>query len=481
MGKKKSKNKGKAPPRSSRTTSVAIAVCGLLVFSGLAYRFWPVAPPIPELDLASMEPQVAEKVEKHIEAVRRAPDSGEAFGRLAVVLQAHGLEAEASECYAQAIALEPGELRWEYLQVHALRSTEPEKALEQTVLALQVGDGYAPLHIIRAELLEERGESVLALEHFSKAVVLDPESAMAAFGAGRLLLSQGDIEKSLALLTRAAALDPDAGAIHASLAQVYRRRGDRDKAMAEAKLASERKSAVAITDPIHYRMRQESVSSIAELDRARAAVEAGDLANAESIYRGLVELRPDDTDMRARLGDVLAQQDRIAPAKREYLSALETSPDHASAHYGLANMLNLEGAYDEALEHYQSARSSRPDHLQTLVNLGSLLAFRDRGDEAEPIFEEALEIEPDAFGPHRQLGALLLKQKRWDEAIEHLSRALDARPDAGPVHFQLAVALASTGRFDVALSHARRAEELGQKLPPQFTARLKAGASGGSD
>ena len=228
MGKKKSKNKGKAPPRSSRTTSVAIAVCGLLVLLGLAYRFWPVAPPIPELDLASMEPQVAEKVEKHIEAVRRAPDSGEAFGRLAVVLQAHGLEAEASECYAQAIALEPGELRWEYLQVHALRSTEPEKALEQTVLALQVGDGYAPLHIIRAELLEERGESVLALEHFSKAVVLDPESAMAAFGAGRLLLSQGDIEKSLALLTRAAALDPDAGAIHASLAQVYRRRGDRD-------------------------------------------------------------------------------------------------------------------------------------------------------------------------------------------------------------------------------------------------------------
>ena len=90
-------------------------------------------------------------------------------------------------------------------------------------------------------------------------------------------------------------------------------------------------------------------------------------------------------------------------------------------------------------------------------------------------------FEPDAFGPHRQLGALLLKQKRWDEAIEHLSRALDARPDAGPVHFQLAVALASTGRFDVALSHARRAEELGQKLPPQFTARLKAGASGGSD
>ena len=60
-----------------------------------------------------------------------------------------------------------------------------------------------------------------ALDHYRTAVDLDPESAMAAYACGRLLLAKGELESSLALLVRASELDPDAGAIRGSLARVY--------------------------------------------------------------------------------------------------------------------------------------------------------------------------------------------------------------------------------------------------------------------
>ena len=100
-----------------------------------------------------------------------------------------------------------------------------------------------------------------------------------------------------------------------------------------------------------------------QLERARAATEAGDYRRAESIYRELVELRPDDADMLARLGDVLALQERVDLAIESYRRALEKSPQHAAAHYGLGTMLNKKRAYGDAEEHYRKALEARPDHV----------------------------------------------------------------------------------------------------------------------
>ena len=95
---------------------------------------------------------------------------------------------------------------------------------------------------------------------------------MAAFAAGRLFLANGELERARELLDRAATLDPEAGAIQGARARLYRRLGEGDMAAAAATLAAQRNSPVTITDPIHFRMRQESVS----VDRAARACASGD-------------------------------------------------------------------------------------------------------------------------------------------------------------------------------------------------------------
>ena len=431
------------------------------------------SPAVPEPDLSVMEPQVASKIQAYREVVLVAPDSHEAWGALGMVLQAHAWKLEASECYRRAIDLEPDELRWHYLLVHAIKDEYPQDALVQAERASRVRSDYSPLYVLRGQILEQDNQLDLALEQYQKAVSIDPQSGNAEFGLGRIYLSKRELEVSLRHLLRASELGPDAAAIRSALAQAYRRMGNREAAMTEARLASELSGRIPIRDPIHFEMMREDVSSLALLAEARAAAEAGDYQTAEAIYGQLLEIRPADAVIRTELADTLARQNKHQEAKEQYLAALAIHPKHASALYGLANLLSLGKNYDEAVLRYEESLALRPDHVPSLLNLGSLLAFQGKIEEAATQFRKGLEVEPNHFGCHRQLGQLLLQQQKLPEAIVHLRAALESRPELGPLHAQLAMALAAEADFEGAWTHVKEAERLGANLPPRFLEELK--------
>lgn len=445
--------------------------CALLL--ALYYSLARQGPPVPSPDRSAMESQVAAKIEEARLRVLAAPGSHEAWGSFGTVLQAHRLEKEAAVCYQRAIDLSPGEFRWHYLLAHALRDKDPQAALAEAENTVKLRPDYSPTYVLHAQLLEQANQPERAMDRYQKAAQLDPTSTPAEFGLGRLYLAQGELQESLRHLLRARDLSEDAGAIHGSLAQVYRRLGDQELALRENRLASELTGSIGISDPIHYAMRQESVSSTTLLERAIEADRAGDYAKAEALYRELIELRPDDADIRARFGDTLARQSKLQPAKEHYRAALEVSPQHAAAHYGLGNMLNFEGDYDGAARHYRTAIETRPEHIPTLVNLGSILAFQGKSGEAASLFRKALEVDPKAFGPNRQLGQLLFQQGKYREAIPCLRAALESKPDSGSVHLSLGMALAATGDYRSAWSEVTKAEELGESVPPAARQELR--------
>ena len=452
---------------------MAFTLATAVALVGISYSMPREVSQVPDPDRSAMEPQVAAKIQASRQAVLEAPDSHEAWGKLGMVFQAHGLETEASECYRAAIELEPEELRWNYLLAHALRDVDREAALAQAERAGKIAPDYAPAYLLQAALVEEENQVDLAMELYENALMSDPRSAMAEFGLGRLYLSKGELQAALQHLLRAAELAEDARAIRASLSQVYRGLGDREAAVREARLAAKLTDSIAINDPIHYRMHQESVSSLAELDRAMAAAQAGDHARAEAIYRQLIELRPDDADMHARLGDTLARQNKMQTAKEQYLAALQINPRIASAFYGLGNVASFEKEYEEAALQYEQSLAIGPNHVPSLANLGAIRAYQGKLEEAEALFRRGLSLDPESFECHRQMGQFMLLQRKPAEAARHLEAALASRPNLGPLHTQLAAALFASRDFQGAWKHAREAERLGVTLPPNFLEALE--------
>jgi Tfp pilus assembly protein PilF len=244
-------------------------------------------------------------------------------------------------------------------------------------------------------------------------------------------------------------------------------------ALRENRLASQLTETIPITDPIHYAMRKESVSSVAQLQRAIEADRAGDYETAEALYEDLVRIRPDDPNIRARFGDNLARQSKLGPAKEQYEAALAVDPQLGSAHYGLGTMLNFEGDYDGAAGHYRAALESMPDDARTMLNLAGILAFQGELREAASLCRRALEIDPKGFAPNFHLGRVLIQQNLNRDAIPFLRAAIEARPDSGPAHRQLSIALVGIGDYASAWTHVERAQELGEKIPSSLVEELR--------
>jgi len=471
------KKKPKIPPAPSRKPKVGLAialVAGVLSVSlALFYGLPPRGGQVPDPDRSSMEPQVAAKIEESRTAVLEAPESPESWGRYAMVLHAHRLEADAAFCYWRAAELLPSEFRWPYLLAHALRDTDSDAALAAAEAASRLRPDYAPAYVFRAQLLETSNRLEEAMAQYRRAVEIEPENAMAQFGLGRLLLARGEIQDALPHLLRARDLYDEAGAIHGALAQAYRQMGDMSSALRENRLASQLTETIPITDPIHYAMRKESVSSVAQLQRAIEADRAGDYETAEALYEELVRIRPDDPNVRARFGDNLARQSKLGPAKEQYEAALAVDPQLGSAHYGLGTMLNFEGDYDGAAGHYRAALESMPDDARTMLNLAGILAFQGELREAASLCRRALEIDPKGFAPNFHLGRVLIQQNLNRDAIPFLRAAIEARPDSGPAHRQLSIALVGIGDYASAWTHVERAQELGEKIPSSLVEELR--------
>src|SRR5262249_57147490 len=84
---------------------------------------------LPEPDLAGVDPAVTTAIESAQAAVRRRPRSADAWGRLGMVLAAHGVYPESITCFAEAQRLDPGELRWPYFQGVMLTLSNRDAAL----------------------------------------------------------------------------------------------------------------------------------------------------------------------------------------------------------------------------------------------------------------------------------------------------------------------------------------------------------------
>ena len=396
--------------------------------------------PIPDPDTSAMEPQVREKVARQRDLVAEDPGSAEVWAALGRTLQAHGLEPEADAAYLRAEELDPADFRWPYLRAATLRNIRPEDALAAAGRAAELRPGYAPIHLLAAELLEEAGRVEAAMDRYRRALETAPDSALAELGIGRLLLRRGELEAARERLERAAALAPRAGPVRAALAQLHTRQGDAEAARRAAGAARELPDVVPMDDPLLTGVWDEAVSARGTQQRALRAEAAGDLEAAEALYDHLVGLHPGDPDILHNFGNLYVRTRR----------------------------------FGEAAERFREALEARPDHVAARVNLGSALLMLGQRDEAMDHLLRALEHEPADADANRTLGGLFAYRGDNEAAIRHYRAVLERDPQDGPVHRDLAIVLAAEGEFAAAWEHVAAAERLGSPPNADFLLRLRA-------
>jgi tetratricopeptide (TPR) repeat protein len=188
--------------------------------------------------------------------------------------------------------------------------------------------------------------------------------------------------------------------------------------------------------------------------------QAGQLPQAEQLYRQILQADPRHADALHLLGVLISQGGRDDLAIAYIQQALAVKPNVAVFHNNLGFSLQALGRLDEAAFHYQQAVSLKPDFAGAHNNLGNVLRARARREEAAHCYRQALHYQPDYAEAHNNLGVVLQEQGRLDDAVICHRQALRLRPDFIDAFNNLGVALQSQKKLDEAKSILEQALRL---------------------
>jgi protein O-GlcNAc transferase len=167
----------------------------------------------------------------------------------------------------------------------------------------------------------------------------------------------------------------------------------------------------------------------------------GELAQAEAIYRAILELDPENIDVLHLLGNNLLLQRRPDEAIALLQRVIAAQPDCAEAFYNLGGAFRAGADLDNALLNYRKAVELRPEFVEALSGLAGILKAVGSYDEAETCYRRALALNPDFAEAHYNFGNLLHLMGRVDDAIASYRRAIAIKPDFVTAHSNLIYAL----------------------------------------
>jgi len=227
------------------------------------------------------------------------------------------------------------------------------------------------------------------------------------------------------------------------------------------------------------------------LQRALEHHQAGRFAEAQSLYRKVLQREPRNADALHLLGLLehgmgqgergallIEQALRLQPANTLFLDSLAGTlqdlgrfaqaeqalsrlvalrPDQAEAHKKLADVLHDLGRAEAAERSYRQALALRPEYAEACCNLGIVLKDLNRLEEAEQAYRRALELRPEFADAHLNLGNLLVRVGRPEEAERAFRRVLEIDPDSARAHSCVIFTMDLQARYDVrALQEERR-------------------------
>jgi tetratricopeptide (TPR) repeat protein len=186
------------------------------------------------------------------------------------------------------------------------------------------------------------------------------------------------------------------------------------------------------------------------VDRAQQAYQAGNLPEAEELYRQAISLDDQNAALYYNLGNVYYDMGSYGEAIAAYDKSVELGGDDLRVYYNLGNAYYRRGNFDAALAAYEDAREAGegegPDG-QLSVNTAKTLRQLGRDQEARALLEDYLgQNSGDALGWFH-LGNIVYDAGEYEQAASHFSRAVESREGFIRAQFNLGNTLYRLGSF----------------------------------
>jgi protein O-mannosyl-transferase len=174
---------------------------------------------------------------------------------------------------------------------------------------------------------------------WTHALACTSENSMAHYNLGLALAMQGKLPEAINHYERALQLNPDFAEVHNNLGDVLTIQGK----LAQAARHCER----ALQLNPDYAEAHNNLGIVLAMQ--------GNLPEAIPHYERALQLSPDSAEAHNNLGNALIIQGKLAEAVQHCQRALQLNPNFAEAHFNLGNALASRGKLNEAVLHFQQA------------------------------------------------------------------------------------------------------------------------------
>ena len=254
------------------------------------------------------------------------------------------------------------------------------------------------------------GQPFLALEAYSGALALDPNSMAVHLKRGETYQRQGDLRNATRDLLMAARLDPVA-------TRPYERLGDVAFALEEYE--------ESITHYARY-VRLDDQNSQVLYKLALANERDGRVNRAVLLLRQAIAIDPDFVEAYYVLGLCLREQERLEAARDVLIDAVELSPGFLQAREALATVHRSLGERREELRQLDALAALDRTHPERHVARGLAYARSGQTEMAVLALGRAAEDHPDQPQVYAALGRVWLEIAETSADRAALRKALEA-------------------------------------------------------
>src|SRR5258705_4153690 len=374
-------------------------------------------------------------------------------------------EREARAAYTEALKRDPGFASAHIaLGLSYYRSGEYEIAEDHLVQALRrkkdAGDAYYYLRLVERPL----GRTAEAIENLMWTVRAGYRESASRSVLGEIALAAGQTVEALDDFSKAVMLDPRDLKARTMLALTERLAGRLD-------IARQRIDAVVNEIPIDYLARHEQY----EINKALGR-DSQTKASWTELWR-LLSREPDsvlevafDYAAAGRRGESRRILEEAIRRVQDSTKAGEARRDNPMLHYTLGYFYEMEGERPRAIAEYQlgakgdpafvfphrveeiavlrKALAANPSDGRAAYYLGNVLASKNRDDEALAAWRDAVRLDSSNVIARRNLGRALWVTNKKDEAASQYERAIAASPDDYRLYVEIGNLLGEIGAKD---------------------------------
>jgi tetratricopeptide (TPR) repeat protein len=200
-------------------------------------------------------------------------------------------------------------------------------------------------------------------------------------------------------------------------------------------------------------------------EQAISLEKEGKWAEAEQVWRSVVQQDPNDAAAFASLGVDLARQQKYEEATSSYRQALKLDPKLPGIELNLGLAEFKQGHFVAAATALKKTLASDPSNMQARTLLGMSYYGAKQFDRAAEYLEPVAKSDPANAELHQMLAQSCLWSKNFDCASEQFHVLLDQSPDSAPAHVLYGEALDGMGRTQEAIAEFDAAAKISPHEP----------------